>query len=84
MQSELGPVSVNDEPQASNWEWRNVEIEAWIDPKTNLPIEFRCARQGDDFESTYRFTKLKWNVEFATETFDAVAPDGYKELDKSP
>ena len=83
--TELGPVTVADnQPQASNWEWRNVEIEAWIDPRTNLPIEFRCVRRGDDSETTYRFTDLKWNIDLSAETFDAVAPHGYTELVKSP
>jgi hypothetical protein len=79
--SELGPVANHELPPA-DWVWRNIEIDAWIDPTTNLPIEFRCARRGDDFVTTYCFTALRWNVEFAADTFDPVVPDGYQELDK--
>lgn len=85
-ESELGVVSVEDgDQQAAGWEWRNVEIEAWIDSKTNLPIEFRCVRRrGDDLETTYLFHDLKWNVDFKAETFAIVAPEGYRKVDRSP
>ncbi|MFV1968166.1 MAG: hypothetical protein ACC628_22310 [Pirellulaceae bacterium] len=83
--SDLGPATPeSDVGQAAGWDWRNVKVEAWVDPKTNLPIEFHCTRRGGDFETNYRFTDLRWNVEFAPDAFDAVAPEGYAEPEKSP
>lgn len=82
-QSELGPTSVKKgDGETDEWAWRNLKIEVWVDLKTNLPIEFRCFRRGEDFETTYRFTDLKWNVAFPD--FDATVLKGYRELDKSP
>lgn len=74
--SDLGPTS------AEAGDWRNVNVEVWVDPQTDLPIEFRYVRRGNDFETTFRFTDLKWNVEFAVDVFNALAPAGYTELDK--
>jgi hypothetical protein len=83
--SELGPTSAEDKDGGTPaLDWRSTKFEVWIDPKTDLPIEFRCARRGDDFETTYRFTNLNWNVDFAADAFDTRAPSGYTELDKSP
>ena len=72
------------EVESAEIDWRNTKFEVWIDPKTNLPIEFRCARRGVDFETIYRFNNLDWNVEFADDAFDLVPPLDYTELDKSP
>lgn len=84
-ESDLGPAAPESEVgQAKGWDWRNVKVEAWIDLTTDLPIMFRCARRGDDFETTYRFTDLRWNVDFDLNAFDAVVPDGYAELEESP
>ena len=83
--TDLGPASAADDVgQAAGWDWRNVKVTVWVDPTTDLPIEFRCTRRGDDFERTYVVTDLKWNVPFGKDAFDAVAPSGYKKLDESP
>ena len=83
--SELGPTSSeNEEGEPTEIDWRNTKFEVWIDPKTNLPIEFRSSRRGVDFETTHHFHNLDWNVEFAEDAFDLVPPADYTELDKSP
>ena len=83
--SELG-ANTDDvkDGSADEWIWQNLQFEVWIDPKTDLPVEFRCTRRGDDFETDYRFTDLNWNTEFAADAFDLVAPDGYTERAGSP
>lgn len=78
--SELGVTTPDEEPTR---DWRNANIEVWIDPETDLPIEFRYARRGDDFKTTYRFTNLKWNVDFDAGDFEVAIPPNYAELDKS-
>ena len=81
--SELGTTdseSVDGQPEM---DWRNMTFEVWIDPKTDLPIEFRCERRGEDFETTYVFTALNWNVAFGEGEFDLGVPDGYTERDPS-
>ena len=82
--TDLGPASPeSDEGQSAGWDWRNVKVETWIDPKTDLPIEIRYTRYGDDYETNYLFTDLRWNVEFAANAFDVSAPEGYTELEES-
>jgi hypothetical protein len=83
--SELGPTSFDTKGgEPAEFDWRNTKFEVWIDPNTDLPIEFRGARSGADFETTYCFNNLDWNVEFADGPFDLVPPADYTELDKSP
>jgi len=78
--SELGVTTSDEEPGR---DWRNAKIEVWVDPKTDLPIEFRHVRRGDDFETTYRFTDLQWNRDFAEDAFKVDVPQDYTKLDKS-
>lgn len=76
--SELGPTVSDTKPdEPGGFDWRNATFEVWIDPKTNLPIDFRCIRRGDDFETTYEFYNLSWNVEFPDDAFDLVPPADY-------
>jgi hypothetical protein len=65
-------------------DWRNMTFEVWIDPDTDLPAEFRGVRRGADFETTYLFTDLQWNVEFPAEGFEVDLPEDYTELDGPP
>ncbi|MCA9266276.1 MAG: hypothetical protein KDA60_20590 [Planctomycetales bacterium] len=78
--SELGVTSPESEQTV---DWRNAKITVWIDPTTDLPVEFQHTRLGDDFSTTYRFTDLKWNVEFSRNTFQIQEPVGYEEINKS-
>lgn len=73
--SDLGPASIDA------GDWQNATVEVWVDPNTDLPIEFRRNRSGDDFQTTIRFTDLKWNVEFTADVFDTILPEGYTELE---
>ena len=78
--SELGNLSSQSKP-VDQWEWRDAKIEVWIDPKTDLPVEFHCKRGAGDSETSYlHFTDLKWNVEFSGQT---TVPQGYQERDMS-
>jgi hypothetical protein len=83
--SELGPTVSETKPgEPADFDWRNAKFEVWIDPKTNLPIDFRCVRRGDDFETTYEFYNLNWNVDFAEDAFDLTPPADYTERKISP
>jgi hypothetical protein len=81
--SELGSTVSETADGEPKWDWRNMTFEVWIDPKTDLPIEFRCERRGEDFETTYVFTALNWNVEFGEGEFDLGVPDGYRRASHS-
>jgi outer membrane lipoprotein-sorting protein len=84
--SELGPN--NDAATGENRkpvkDWRNMTFEVWVDTTTNLPIEFRTSRRGPDFETTFRFTDLKWNVAFPPDAFQIIIPPGYQQIEKTP
>jgi len=83
--SELGPTVSESKPgEPADFDWRNVTFEVWIDPKTNLPVDFRCVRRGEDFETTYEFYNLNWNVEFVDDAFDLVPPADYTERAIAP
>lgn len=68
----------------TDMEWKDVDMEVWIDLKTDLPIEFHFTRAGDGWEKTYRFVDLRWNVEFSRGAFTTTVPAGYTELSESP
>jgi hypothetical protein len=75
--SELGTTVSDDSDGQSTLDWRNMKFEVWVDPKTDLPIELRCERHGEDFDTTYVFTALGWNVAFGKGAFELQIPDGY-------
>ncbi|TWT30421.1 hypothetical protein KOR34_49800 [Posidoniimonas corsicana] len=83
--TELGPAGFDEldgpDPQ---WLWQGQTLQVWVDPNTDLPIEIHGVRRGDDFETTYRFTDLEWNVETDPDTFTPAAPVGYEELPGPP
>lgn len=84
-ETDVGPaIPQSPEGQARGWDWRNVRVELWYDPETNLPTEFQTVRRGDDFTTTIRYTDLQWNVEFPPRTFEPRSPEGYEELPQSP
>lgn len=81
---------LDSEDPASGWggdgdtpkfvDWKGVPIEVWVDAETDLPIEFRTVRRGEDFETLIRVTDLRWNVELAEDRFRPRAPEGYAEI----
>jgi len=75
--SELGTTVSEDLDGQPDSDWRNMTFEVWIDPKTDLPVEIRCERHGEDFDTTYVFTALGWNVAFGEGAFELQIPDGY-------
>lgn len=77
-ESELGITSPAPKDESS-LDWRNMTFEVWIDPSTHLPIEFSCARHGDDFETTCCFTDLVWNPDFGADAFNTLPPASYTE-----
>ena len=81
-ETETGPATPESpEGQTLGWDWRNVTVEAWYDPATDLPIEFSMTRRGDDDETTYRYTDLEWNVDFDETAFQLARPETYDEVD---
>jgi hypothetical protein len=86
-ESELGvnaDVPIEEGNEGAPPDWRNMTFEVWIDPQTDLPTEFRGTRRGEDFETTYLFTDLNWNVDFPPGAFEVVVPDGYSQREGSP
>jgi outer membrane lipoprotein-sorting protein len=75
--SELGETVSDDLNSQPDSDWRNMTFEVWIDPNTNLPIELRSERHGEDFDTTYVFTALGWNVMLDEAAFELQVPGGY-------
>lgn len=71
----------DDDGEAEEWiDWKNLPVEVWVDAETDLPIEFRAVRRGEDYETIIRVTDLRWNVEFAEDHFRPKPPEGYTEV----
>lgn len=81
--SELGKTISEDDPD-NTLDWRNNKIEVWIDPKTDLPIEFYSNRTEASVGRSYRFTDLQWNISLPNNTFDLKPPLGYKKMTGMP
>lgn len=80
-ETESGPATPETAlGQSRGWDWRNVTVEAWFDPETDLPIEFSMTRRGKDYVTTYRYTDLCWNLDFEADAFTPSVPDGYNEF----
>jgi hypothetical protein len=57
-------------------------LEVWVDPKTDLPVEFGFERKDGGSTSLYRITDCQWEIEIDPKLFDPTAPPGY--IDISP
>jgi len=54
-------------------------VEVWIDPETDLPVEFRFRRSPtteDEFTEEWSITDIEWNHDLDPKLFDTTPPAG--------
>ena len=73
--SDLGEATLED-----GWDWAGATLDVWLDPKTDLPLEFSFVRTADESETRHQFTDIQWDVEFATDRFQVSKPAGYADI----
>jgi outer membrane lipoprotein-sorting protein len=54
-------------------------VEVWVDPETNLPLEFGYEGK-DDSEHMLRATNFRWNIPLDPHLFEPVPPEGYADI----
>lgn len=54
-------------------------VEVWIDPETDLPVQFsfEYAKPDPGFTDRYTVTDIQWNAELDPKLFDTTAPAGF-------
>ena len=58
-------------------------LEVWIDPQTDLPVEFsfRYAKAEEEgFTDRYSVTDIQWNAELDPKLFDTIPPAGFLDI----
>lgn len=57
-------------------------VEVWIDPETDLPVEFsfEYAKPDPGFTDRYTVTDIQWNAELDPKLFDTTAPAGFLDV----
>ena len=52
-------------------------VELWVDPRTNLPVEFGWSGESEGWKYTERATDFRWNIALDRQLFEPVTPQGY-------
>jgi hypothetical protein len=55
-------------------------VELWVDPETNLPVEYRHVGTIDGWKYTDQATDFRWNIAIDPKTFEPVIPQGYDDV----
>ncbi|MEX2092360.1 MAG: hypothetical protein WD971_06765, partial [Pirellulales bacterium] len=57
-------------------------VEVWIDPQTDLPVEFsfEYAKPEPGFTDRYSVTDIQWNAELDPKLFDTTPPAGFLDI----
>lgn len=55
-------------------------IEVWVDPETDLPLEFGYELKTDEATHVFRITDCRWNIEIDPNLFDTTLPVGYDDI----
>jgi hypothetical protein len=54
------------------------EVEVWVDPATDLPIQFRFEEDnGGDPKEVFRITDCRWNIKLDDDLFQTNPPAGF-------
>jgi outer membrane lipoprotein-sorting protein len=56
------------------------ELEVWVDPETDLPLEFGYQVKDEKLTQVFRITDCRWNVEIDPQLFDTTPPQGYTDI----
>jgi hypothetical protein len=55
-------------------------VDLWVDPKTDLPVEFSWVQEGEGWKEINRATDFHWNIPLEAKLFDPVVPKGYADI----
>ena len=55
-------------------------LEVWVDPETDLPMEFGFERKNGVETDVYRITDCRWNIEIDPKLFDTTPLEGYEDI----
>jgi hypothetical protein len=55
-------------------------LEVWIDPTTDLPLEFGYEVTDEKTTRKFRITDCRWNIDVDAKWFDTTPPEGYEEI----
>jgi outer membrane lipoprotein-sorting protein len=55
-------------------------LEVWVDPATDLPLEFGYELEDEKITRIYRITDCRWNIEIDPKLFDTTPPKGYEDI----
>jgi hypothetical protein len=55
-------------------------LEVWVDPETDLPLEFGYELKTDESKRVFHITDCRWNIELDPKWFDATPPEGYVDI----
>ncbi|HEY1785369.1 MAG TPA: hypothetical protein VGG30_07450, partial [Pirellulales bacterium] len=55
-------------------------VELWLDPETNLPVEFDWGGEREGWKHTDQATDFRWNIELDPKLFEPVIPPGYADI----
>jgi outer membrane lipoprotein-sorting protein len=55
-------------------------LEVWVDPETDLPLEFGYELSTGELKRVFRITDCRWNIDLDPKLFDATPPAGYVDI----
>jgi hypothetical protein len=55
-------------------------LEVWVDPETDLPLEFGYELTTDETKRVFHITDCRWNIDLDPKLFDATPPEGYVDI----
>jgi outer membrane lipoprotein-sorting protein len=55
-------------------------LEFWVDPETDLPLEFGYTIKNDQGPEFFRVTDCRWNIEVDPQLFATTPPKGYTDV----
>jgi outer membrane lipoprotein-sorting protein len=71
-------VNVKDTPAFHNMKINENEVEVWVDPETDLPMEFSLVEsEGGEYTDVNRVVDCRWNIELDDKLFHTTPPAGF-------
>jgi hypothetical protein len=55
-------------------------FEVWVDPETDLPMEFGQEQKDEELTRVFRITDCRWNIEVDPKLFDTTPLAGYEDI----
>jgi len=69
-------LALDSAPKGSGFD----AVEVWVDPETDLPLEFGYEVKTDQNTRIFRISNCSWNIEIDPQVFDTTPPDGYDDI----